>query len=70
MQVGLPACQIAKSLGLCVIGTAGHQDGLDLLNAEKVDYVFNHNDPEYIKKIKVNKNLSRGYILRNKTKIL
>lgn len=54
LQVGLAACQIAKAIGLRVVGTAGHTRGLAIVrDVGNADYVFNHNDPAYIDEIKV-----------------
>ncbi|ESO98916.1 hypothetical protein LOTGIDRAFT_187129, partial [Lottia gigantea] len=50
--VGLASVQIAKSLGCTVIGTAGTEEGLKLVKANGADFVFNHREAGYEKKIK------------------
>ncbi|XP_013095407.2 zeta-crystallin-like [Biomphalaria glabrata] len=50
--VGLAAVQIAKANGLRVIGTAGTKEGLDLVQKQGAEAVFNHKEADYIDKIK------------------
>ncbi|KAK3796066.1 hypothetical protein RRG08_065074 [Elysia crispata] len=50
--VGMAAVQISKALGLTVVGTAGTNDGLDLLKELGADLVVNHRDESYIHTIK------------------
>ena len=46
--VGLAAVQIARSLGLRVIGTAGSPPGADLVRAHGADHVLDHTTPGYL----------------------
>jgi NADPH2:quinone reductase len=41
--VGIAAVQLARALGLTVIGTAGTQRGLDLIKKEGAHHAFDHN---------------------------
>ena len=50
--VGIGAIQLAKSLGLHVIGTAGTELGLKMIRELGCDQVFNHRETGYINKIK------------------
>ena len=53
-QVGLAATQLAKHLGLTVIGTAGSPEGVALVRERGgADHAFNHNDSNYVDQIKV-----------------
>ncbi|XP_053646850.1 quinone oxidoreductase isoform X2 [Cherax quadricarinatus] len=49
--VGLAAVQIGKAHGMYVAGTAGTQEGLDLVTQFGADEVFNHRDKNYISQI-------------------
>jgi NADPH2:quinone reductase len=49
--VGLAAVQIAKAMGIKVLGTAGTPEGLRLVEEQGVDAVFNHHDPDYRQEI-------------------
>lgn len=49
--VGLAAVQIARSNGLKVIGTAGTEDGLDLLRDQGVLAALNHHTENYLSDI-------------------
>jgi NADPH:quinone reductase len=49
--VGLAAVQLAKAAGCVVIGTGGTDKGRKLVRAEGADHVFDHHDPDYLKKI-------------------
>jgi NADPH2:quinone reductase len=48
--VGTAAVQIARSLGLRVIGTAGTPKGLDLVTSQGAS-ALNHHDPKYIDRV-------------------
>jgi len=50
--VGLPTVQIARSLGLTVIGTAGSAEGIALVRQQGAHHVFNHRDPGYLDAIR------------------
>jgi NADPH2:quinone reductase len=45
--VGIAAVQIARAMGLTVIGTAGTDKGLELVKKEGAQFVFNHRTPGY-----------------------
>lgn len=45
--VGTAAVQIARALGLVVLGTAGTPRGLDLVQREGAHHVFDHRQPGY-----------------------
>ncbi|GFR71244.1 quinone oxidoreductase [Elysia marginata] len=49
--VGLAAVQLAKAMGLRVIGTAGTKEGMDLVKETGADLVFNHRQDGYVKDI-------------------
>ncbi|XP_076436420.1 quinone oxidoreductase-like [Babylonia areolata] len=49
--VGLASVQIATSLGLRVLGTAGTQEGMDVVKANGAADVFNHREEGYTDKI-------------------
>lgn len=51
--VGIAATQIAKKLGLYVVGTAGSKEGIELVLRTGADEVVNHRDPKYIDKLSV-----------------
>ncbi|GIY64165.1 quinone oxidoreductase [Caerostris extrusa] len=48
--VGLAAVQIAKHLGLRVIGTAGTDEGLSVVQSVGADFVVNHKEKNYLEK--------------------
>ncbi|XP_045657968.1 quinone oxidoreductase [Ursus americanus] len=50
--VGLAACQIARAYGLKVLGTAGTEEGQNLVLQNGAHEVFNHRELNYIDKIK------------------
>ncbi|XP_064416400.1 quinone oxidoreductase [Latimeria chalumnae] len=50
--VGVPTCQLARAYGLKVFGTAGTQEGLNLVQNVGAHQVFNHREDGYIDKIK------------------
>jgi len=50
--VGIAALQLAKTHGMKVIGTAGTQQGMDLVKSLGADLVYNHKDNDYMEKIK------------------
>jgi len=47
----LSRVQIARALGLTVLGTAGSDKGLDLAKREGAHHVFNHTKPDYREQI-------------------
>ena len=49
--VGIAAVQIARALGLIVLGTAGTEKGLELVKREGAHHVFNHTKPGYMEEI-------------------
>ena len=49
--VGLAAVQIARAMGLTVLGTAGSDKGLELAKREGAHHVFNHTKPDYREQI-------------------
>ncbi|KFW79336.1 Quinone oxidoreductase, partial [Manacus vitellinus] len=50
--VGLAACQIARACGLKVLGTAGTEEGMNMILRNGAHQAFNHRDPNYIERIK------------------
>lgn len=52
-QVGIAACQIARAYGLKVLGTAGTEEGQNIVLQNGAHEVFNHRQVNYIDKIKV-----------------
>lgn len=50
--VGTAAVQIARSLGMTVLGTAGTEKGLDLVRREGAHHVFDHSQSGYLDKIR------------------
>ena len=52
--MGTAAVQICKSNGVRVIGTAGSNEGIEMLKRMGVDSVYNHRDKDYIDEIKKN----------------
>jgi NADPH2:quinone reductase len=50
--VGLAAIQLACAKGARVFGTAGTQEGLNLVKQQGAEAAFNHREPEYLEKIK------------------
>lgn len=49
--VGTAAVQVARALGMTVLGTAGTDKGLDLVRREGAHHVFNHSQSGYLEKI-------------------
>lgn len=49
--VGIAAVQMARALGMTVLGTAGTDQGLDLAKREGAHYTFNHRDKNYQEEI-------------------
>ena len=49
--VGIACCQLARSQGMTVFGTAGTKDGLELVSSLGVSHVFNHREGGYTEKI-------------------
>uniref|UniRef100_A0A0N4ZFJ9 PKS_ER domain-containing protein n=1 Tax=Parastrongyloides trichosuri TaxID=131310 RepID=A0A0N4ZFJ9_PARTI len=52
--VGNAAIQLAKSVGVKVIGTAGSPEGMKLIKNHGCDEVYNHRAPKYIEELKQN----------------
>jgi NADPH:quinone reductase len=52
-KVGIAAVQIAKALGLRVIGTASTAKGQQVVREQGADYVFNHKQEGYLRDIMV-----------------
>ena len=50
--VGIALIQLAKTIGLHVIGTAGTPEGLKMIKELGCDQVFNHKEAGFIEKIK------------------
>ena len=49
--VGIAAVQIARAMGLIILGTAGTEKGLELVKREGAHHVFNHTKPGYLEQI-------------------
>ena len=49
--VGIAGVQIARAMGLIVLGTAGTEKGLELVKREGAHQVFNHTEPGYLEEI-------------------
>lgn len=49
--VGVAACQLARALGLTVLGTAGTPDGMKLVLSNGAHQAFNHREHDYTDKI-------------------
>jgi NADPH2:quinone reductase len=49
--VGLAAVQFARAAGIKIIGTAGSEEGLELVKKEGAHHVVNHSSPDYQKQI-------------------
>jgi len=49
--VGIAGVQIARALGLIVLGTAGTEKGLELVKREGAHHVFDHTKPDYREQI-------------------
>jgi NADPH2:quinone reductase len=45
--VGIAAAQMARTMGMTVLGTAGTEKGLELAKREGAHHVFNHTQPDY-----------------------
>jgi len=45
--VGIAAVQLARAVGMTIFGTAGSEQGLELVRAEGAHQVFNHRSPDY-----------------------
>ena len=50
--VGLAAVQLARAYGLLVIGTAGSDEGLSLVQKNGAQYAFNHSAPDLSERVK------------------
>uniref|UniRef100_A0A667J5D1 Enoyl reductase (ER) domain-containing protein n=1 Tax=Lynx canadensis TaxID=61383 RepID=A0A667J5D1_LYNCA len=59
--VGLAVCQIARAYGLKVLGTAGTQEGQNIVLQNGAHEVFNHREHNYIDKIK--KSVDRHFLM-------
>lgn len=49
--VGIASVQIARAMGLTVLGTAGTEKGLKLVKREGAHHVFDHTQPGYLEQI-------------------
>ncbi len=49
--VGLAAVQLARAAGLTVIGSAGTDDGLELVAAEGAHHTVDHRDPHHVERV-------------------
>jgi NADPH2:quinone reductase len=49
--VGIAAVQMARAMGLRVLGTAGTDKGLELIQQEGAHHAFNHAKPGYVQEI-------------------
>lgn len=49
--VGTAAVQIARAMGMHVIGTAGTPDGLDLVRNQGAHHAVNHREPGYLDRV-------------------
>ncbi|NWU68893.1 QOR oxidoreductase, partial [Pterocles burchelli] len=50
--VGIATCQIARAYGLKVLGTAGTEEGMNMVLRSGAHQVFNHREANYLDKIK------------------
>lgn len=50
--VGIAACQIARAYGLKVLGTAGTEEGMNIVLRNGAHQAFNHREANYLDKIK------------------
>ncbi|NXP03262.1 QOR oxidoreductase, partial [Thinocorus orbignyianus] len=50
--VGIATCQIARAYGLKVLGTAGTEEGMNVVLRNGAHQAFNHREANYIEKIK------------------
>ncbi|TFK11155.1 Na(+)/H(+) exchange regulatory cofactor NHE-RF2 [Platysternon megacephalum] len=50
--VGIAACQIARVYGLKVLGTAGTEEGMNIVLRNGAHKMFNHREADYVDKIK------------------
>ncbi|XP_021260904.1 quinone oxidoreductase isoform X1 [Numida meleagris] len=50
--VGVAACQIARAYGLKVLGTAGTEEGMNIVLRNGAHQAFNHREANYVDKIK------------------
>jgi NADPH2:quinone reductase len=49
--VGIACVQIARAMGMIVLGTAGTEKGLELVKREGAHHVFDHTQPVYLEQI-------------------
>ena len=62
--VGIAGVQMARAMGLIVLGTAGTEKGLELVKREGAHHVFDHTKPDYREQIlKATGGLGVGLIL-------
>ena len=50
--VGLAAVQIARAAGMAVIGTAGTEQGRQLVQDQGAQYMLDHHDPQHVEQIR------------------
>ncbi|KAM6262394.1 quinone oxidoreductase isoform 1-T2 [Porphyrio hochstetteri] len=50
--VGIATCQIARAYGLKVLGTAGTEEGMNVVLRNGAHQAFNHREPNYMDEIK------------------
>lgn len=60
--MGIAACQIARACGLKVLGTAGTEEGMNLILRNGAHQAFNHREANYIDKIKVS--MYQGWVMQ------
>ncbi|XP_029888156.1 quinone oxidoreductase isoform X2 [Aquila chrysaetos chrysaetos] len=51
-KVGIATCQIARACGLKVLGTAGTEEGMNIVLRNGAHQAFNHREANYIDKVK------------------
>ena len=49
--VGIASVQIARAMGMIVLGTAGTKKGLELVKREGAHHIFDHTQPGYLEQI-------------------
>jgi NADPH2:quinone reductase len=49
--VGLASVQLARAHGMTIFGTAGTEEGMQLVKRSGAHHVFNHKDPDYINQL-------------------
>jgi NADPH2:quinone reductase len=58
--VGIASVQFARAFGLLVIGTAGSDEGRELVRHEGAHYVYDHHTPDYLDRLKAEVTGGRG----------